>query len=75
VSDADPRAGYLRREAEHRAARDEARSASIRIGTVRLVTFLALAAALVLFDVWEGSAERAALAISVLLGGGAPRAL
>jgi len=68
VSDADPRAGYLRREAEHRAARDEARSASIRIGTTRLVTFLALAAALVLFDVWEGSAERAALAFSVLLG-------
>jgi hypothetical protein len=70
VSDADPRAGYLRGEAEHRAARDEARRASVRIGTVRLVTFLALVAALVLYDVWEGSAERVALALSILLGAG-----
>ncbi len=68
MSDADPRAEYLRREGEHRAARDEARRTAIRIGTVRVVTFLALAAALLLFDVWEGAAERAALALSILLG-------
>lgn len=67
MSDEGPYAEYLRREAEHTAARDEARRASVHVGTVRVVTFLALAAALVLFDVWDGGAERAAAALSIAL--------
>jgi hypothetical protein len=68
VSVSDPRADYRRRVTEHQRARDDARRASVRIGTVRLLTFLALAAALVLFDVWEGGAERVALGVAIALG-------
>lgn len=62
---ADPRARYLQWAAEHEAARDSARSLSVRIGTVRVVTFLLLGAALVLLDVQEGGAEQAALVVSI----------
>ncbi len=68
MSTSKPRADYLRRVTEHQLARDEARRASLRIGTVRLLTFLALAAALVLVDVWEGGAERLALGAALVLG-------
>ena len=64
----DPRAAYVREEKEHRAQVEAARRASIRIGTVRVVTFLALAAALVMIDVQEGTGERVAWILSVVLG-------
>ncbi len=67
MSPADPRAEYLLRAAEHQRARDEARRASLRIGTLRLLTFLALMAALVLSDPWEGAAELAAMGAALLL--------
>ncbi len=65
---ADPGAEYLRREAEHTAEVERARRASLRIGTVRVVTFLAAGAALVLADPWTGAAERAAQAVAFVLG-------
>ena len=67
MSSGEPRGEYLRRENEHRAARDRARAESVRIGTVRLFTFLALAAALVLVDVREGVSERVAMVASAAL--------
>jgi hypothetical protein len=67
VSAADPRADYERSAAEHERARDAARREAARIGTVRLLTFFALAAALVLYDVWEGGAERMALWAALVL--------
>jgi MutS domain V len=62
-----PRDAYLRREHEARAARDDAHRTSTRLGTLRLITFLAAAVALVLFDAWRGTPAHAALGAGVLL--------
>ncbi len=69
MSGTDPRADYARRAAENEAARDDARRASIRIGTARLLTFLALAAAFVVANIREGRAQRVAIALAVVLAG------
>jgi hypothetical protein len=65
----DPRADYARRKAENKAARDSARRSSVRIGTWRLLTFLALVAALVGARVSEGRTELVALAAAIVLAG------
>ena len=57
TSDA-PRASYLDRVARHEQLRDQARAASLKISTLRAVTFVGTAAALVvavgLMDQWMG---------------------
>ncbi|MEQ9400128.1 MAG: hypothetical protein RJQ04_13280 [Longimicrobiales bacterium] len=58
---------YAALDADHRARAEEARGRSVAMSTVRVVTFLALAAALVLFDVLEGTAEAWALGAAGLL--------
>ena len=65
----DPRADYARRKAENKAARDSARRSSVRIGTWRLLTFLALVAALVGARVSEGRTELVAMAAAIVLAG------
>lgn len=62
-----PRETYVERERRHAEARDRAHRASLRISTLRMVTFLGLVAALVLWDVLAAPTERVAAAVAVLL--------
>ncbi|MGD8319002.1 MAG: MutS family DNA mismatch repair protein [Gemmatimonadota bacterium] len=60
---AAPWEAYRQREAEHRAVRDQAHRASLRLASLRAVTFLAAVAAYVVFDVQEGTTAAVALAV------------
>ena len=58
---------YLRRQAEHRAAHDEAKAKSFRLGSVRAATFIALCTALLGWDVLDGSGASISLAVAGVL--------
>jgi hypothetical protein len=62
-----PRDAYATRVQTHAAIHEAARSRSSRLSNVRLVVFLATAAALLAYDVLGGGAESVALGIAALL--------
>lgn len=62
-----PREEYAARLALHEAALADLRRASLRMSTVRVITFLATAAALLVVDVAEGAPARAAFAVAAVL--------
>jgi hypothetical protein len=62
-----PRETYIERERRHAEARDRAHRASLRMSTLRMVTFLGLVAALVLWDVLGPPGERVAAGVAWLL--------
>ncbi|MCG6956367.1 MAG: MutS family DNA mismatch repair protein [Gemmatimonadetes bacterium] len=63
----DPRQAYRDAERHHTEARDRAHRASLTISTLRFVTFLAIAAALLAWDALEGSPASAALLAAAAL--------
>jgi hypothetical protein len=65
-----PHAEYAARALEHEEVLSDLRRASLRLSTLRVVTFLATAAALLVVDVAEGPPARWALLVAVLLGSG-----
>ena len=65
-----PHEEYAARALEHEEVLSELRRASLRLSTLRVVTFLAAAAALLVVDVAEGAPARWALAVAMALGVG-----
>ncbi|MEJ2202888.1 MAG: MutS family DNA mismatch repair protein [Gemmatimonadota bacterium] len=64
----DPHAAYTGGVSVHGAAYESASARSSRLGNVRLVTFLAAAAAFIAVDLVEGRAEAVAVALGGALG-------
>jgi hypothetical protein len=64
-----PRARYVELEALHARAHDIAQARSLRLGSVRAATFIASAAALILWDILNGISALIALGLGLLLAG------
>lgn len=62
-----PRARYVELEALHASAHEDARARSLRLGSVRAATFVATAAALILWDILDGAPASVALGLGLLL--------
>ena len=62
-----PREEYVELEALHASAHEAARARSLRLGSVRAATFVAAAAALILWDVLDGAPASVALGLGLLL--------
>ena len=63
----EPRASYLERVAHNEQLRDQARAASLKISTLRAVTFVVAAAALVVADITSGTAEVVSVVVAAVL--------
>lgn len=63
----EPRASYLERVAHNEQLRDQARAASLKISTLRAVTFVGTAAALVVADITSGAAEVVSVVVAAVL--------
>jgi len=67
VDDLTPRARYVELETLHGRAHEVARARSLRLGSVRATTFIASAAALILWDILTGISATIALGLGSLL--------